>query len=108
MLLLPPLSVDTAAVYRRWDERGGRVGVESGDRATGNDLEAAAVDVAPSLMRWRDALAEATGVSPRLAGSGATWFVEGEPDGVAGLDALVVDGQEAPLVRARTVRGEGS
>ncbi len=108
VLLLPPLSVDTAAVYRRWDERrGGGGGVEDDDAVTGNDLEAAAIDVAPSLARWRDALAEATGLAPRLAGSGSTWFVEGDPDGVVGRDELVVEGERAPLVRARTVRGAG-
>ena len=107
VLLLPPLSVDTAAVYRRWDERHALGVVETDDAVTGNDLEAAAIDVAPSLARWRGALAEATGLTPRLAGSGSTWFVEGEPDSVAERDALVVDGEQAPLVRARTVRGAG-
>jgi 4-diphosphocytidyl-2-C-methyl-D-erythritol kinase len=107
VLLLPPLSVDTAAVYRRWDERQARDDAGGGDPTTGNDLEGAAIDVVPSLARWRAALAEATGLTPRLAGSGSTWFVEGEPDAVAGRDALVVDGERAALVRARTVRGEG-
>ncbi len=107
VLLVAPLAVDTAAVYRRWDERQARGHAEDGDPTTGNDLEAAAIDVAPSLARWRAALAEATGLTPRLAGSGSTWFVEGEPDAVAGRDALVVDGERAALVRARTVRGGG-
>ena len=62
----------TPAVYRRWDEMGG----PSGGR--GNDLEQAAVDLVPDLARWRDSLAEASGLQPRLAGSGSTWFVEGE------------------------------
>ena len=107
VLLLAPLAVDTAAVYRRWDERQARGHAEGGDPTTGNDLEAAAIDVAPSLARWRAALAEATGLAPRLAGSGSTWFVEGEPVTGAGRDALVVDGERAALVRARTVRGGG-
>ena len=45
--------------------------------AAGNDLEAAALAVEPRLAGIRDALAEATGQRPRLAGSGSTWFVEG-------------------------------
>ena len=42
-----------------------------------NDLEAAAVAVAPELAEWRDRLGEATGQQPALAGSGSTWFVAG-------------------------------
>ena len=71
-LLTPPGGCPTPAVYRRWDEMGG----PSGGR--GNDLEQAAVDLVPDLARWRDSLAEASGLQPRLAGSGSTWFVEGE------------------------------
>lgn len=75
-LLIPPVSVPTAEVYRRWDELGG----PSGDN--GNDLEPAALATVPTLARWRDELAEATGRRPRLAGSGGTWFVEGAfPEG---------------------------
>ncbi len=70
-LLTPPLHCSTPAVYRAWDDLGGPTG------DNGNDLEPAALAVAPELGRWRDALAEATGQRPRLAGSGSTWFVEG-------------------------------
>ncbi len=70
-LLTPPLACPTPAVYRRWDELGGPCGDH------GNDLEPAAVDLVPELVRWRDDLADATGQRPRLAGSGSTWFVEG-------------------------------
>ena len=70
-LLTPPFGVPTAAVYRAWDELGG-------PRADGpNDLEPAALVVEPRLAGYRDRLAEATGVTPVLAGSGSTWFVEG-------------------------------
>ena len=47
----------------------------------GNDLEPAAMDLMPELAEWRDALGDATGLRPRLAGSGSTWFVEGEYPG---------------------------
>ncbi len=74
-LLTPPLAVLTSAVYRAWDDLGG-------PRADGpNDLEPAALVVAPDLARWRDRLGDATGEVPRLAGSGGTWFVEGAFDG---------------------------
>ena len=43
-----------------------------------NDLEAAALATVPALAEWRDRLAAATGMRPQLAGSGGTWFVEGD------------------------------
>ena len=70
-LLTPPFGCATPAVYRKWDDLGG----PQGDY--GNDLEAAALALEPRLARYRDELAAATGVRPRLAGSGSTWFVEG-------------------------------
>jgi len=70
-LLVPPLSVSTAAVYAAWDRLGG----PSVDGP--NDLEPAALAVEPRLAQWRDQLAAATGVRPQLAGSGSTWFVPG-------------------------------
>lgn len=74
-LLLAPVACDTAAVYAAWDEMGGPRG------ANGNDLEAAALRVVPELARWRDELGEASGLAPRLAGSGSTWFVAGSHPG---------------------------
>ena len=71
-LLTPPLFCSTPLVYRAWDELGGPAGEH------GNDLEPAALVVEPALAEWRDALADATGKRPRLAGSGSTWFVEGD------------------------------
>ncbi len=74
-LLLVPLSCSTAAVYAAWDELGGPAG------PAGNDLEAAALRVAPELAAWRDELGDSTGQVPRLAGSGSTWFVAGAHPG---------------------------
>lgn len=71
-LLTPPLFCSTPAVYRAWDELGGPTGEH------GNDLEPAALTVEPRLAAWRDRLGDATGQRPRLAGSGSTWFVEGD------------------------------
>jgi 4-diphosphocytidyl-2-C-methyl-D-erythritol kinase len=70
-LLIPPFSCSTVDVYEHWD----RIGGPRGDN--GNDLEPAVMDLYPELEKWRDQLGEATGVRPRLAGSGSTWFVEG-------------------------------
>jgi 4-diphosphocytidyl-2-C-methyl-D-erythritol kinase len=80
-LVIPPFGCSTVDVYRRWDELGGPTGPGS------NDLESAALAVEPRLAVWRDALAEATGALPRLAGSGSTWYVEGE---FPGDDRIVV------------------
>lgn len=85
-LLTPPLHCSTVAVYRAWDELGGPT-------AEGpNDLEPAALHVEPALARWRDALGDATGCTPTLAGSGSTWFVEGD---FPGADRVVVRGLPA-------------
>lgn len=81
-LLTPTFGCSTPAVYRAWDELGGPT-------ADGpNDLEPAALVVEPRLAEWRDRLGDATGVTPVLAGSGSTWFVEGAFPDVAG--AVVV------------------
>jgi 4-diphosphocytidyl-2-C-methyl-D-erythritol kinase len=104
MLLLPPLSVSTAAVYEAWDALNDEG--ETRELAGGNDLEAAAVAVVPRLGAWRDRLAQACTVRPRLAGSGSTWFVEGEASelGLEGREFLDLDGERAPLVAVQTLR----
>ncbi len=76
-ILIPPFGCATAEVYKVWD------GLDA-DLKTGigkNDLEAAALKVAPALSSWRDYLGELSGTQPHLAGSGSTWFVEGEFEG---------------------------
>lgn len=96
-LVIPPLRVNTPAAYRAWDDAGGPT-------APGpNDLEPAAIAVAPDLARWRDLIGDACGRTPVLAGSGATWFVHGEHS-----NALAALGNEgAEIIAARTVRGSG-
>jgi 4-diphosphocytidyl-2-C-methyl-D-erythritol kinase len=101
-LVVPPLHVSTPAVYRAWDElhRGAVRGEPASahddagvnDSVDGpNDLQAAALVVEPQLARWRDRIREAAGVSPTLAGSGATWFLRGQHHiGDALRDATVI------------------
>ena len=99
VLAIPPFVMDTAAVYRAWDRLGGPAG------RNGNDLEPAAVDVEPRLSLWKEALGNLTGEEPRLAGSGATWFVEGSPE-VLGLTEgarIAVGSSQAQLVAVRTI-----
>ncbi|HUQ39518.1 MAG TPA: 4-(cytidine 5'-diphospho)-2-C-methyl-D-erythritol kinase [Acidimicrobiales bacterium] len=93
-LVLAPFGCSTPAVYAAWDELGGPAG------DNGNDLEPAALHVEPRLAAIRDAIADATGARPRLAGSGATWFLSGE------LADLRVAG--CRTVVTRTVPGQGS
>ena len=89
-LCTPPFGSSTAAVFRRWDELGG-------PRAAGpNDLEPAALAVEPRLAEWRDRFERVTGRLPVLAGSGATWFVEGD------YGAAVAELAPATVVVTRT------
>ena len=99
VLLLPPFGVDTALVYRAWDDDPQEEGP--------NALTAAALAVEPRLAAWRDALGEWSGADPVLAGSGSTWFVElTGPGAHADVDVpaqLRVGAETGRLVRARTV-----
>lgn len=83
-LYTPSFGCDTAAVYRAWDDLGGPT-------ADGpNDLEPAALQVAPQLAAVRDEFGDATGETPVLAGSGSTWFVPGEHPGPGRIVARTV------------------
>ncbi|MGA8726854.1 MAG: 4-(cytidine 5'-diphospho)-2-C-methyl-D-erythritol kinase [Acidimicrobiales bacterium] len=75
-LLVPPFGMDTAAVYKTWDELASERHGGS-EPASTNDLEAPSVRLEPRLLEWKEALAAASGRHPQLAGSGSTWFVEG-------------------------------
>ncbi|HEX6422020.1 MAG TPA: 4-(cytidine 5'-diphospho)-2-C-methyl-D-erythritol kinase [Acidimicrobiales bacterium] len=74
-LAMPPFGCATPAVYAAWDDLGGPIA------AGPNDLEPAALEVEPRLAAFRDAFGDATGQTPRLAGSGSTWFVDGAHPG---------------------------
>jgi 4-diphosphocytidyl-2-C-methyl-D-erythritol kinase len=83
LLVVPQLAVSTMEVYAAWDSLGG----PNGDY--GNDLEPAALLVEPKLAWWRDLVGDAAGERPRLAGSGGTWWLEGERDGLVRLQERV-------------------
>lgn len=74
-LAMPPFGCSTPAVYAAWDDLGGPT------TEGPNDLEPAALVVEPRMAAFRDALGEATGQTPQLAGSGSTWFVGGDHPG---------------------------
>lgn len=96
-LVVPPFSVSTPAVYREWDAQ---VGASRPSTATShvdddsivNGLEAAAVAVEPRLALWKQMIVDATGVTPILAGSGATWFVPGDLGHLATNDSSRLPG----------------
>jgi 4-diphosphocytidyl-2-C-methyl-D-erythritol kinase len=111
VLLLLPFGVDTAAVYRAWDDL-----VDAGEipppwpvgevRAEGeeNDLERPALSVEPRLAPWRRVFEEVTGRRARMAGSGSTFFVEGTPEelGLGERRSLSLAGETALVVPVRT------
>ncbi|MHB1444935.1 MAG: 4-(cytidine 5'-diphospho)-2-C-methyl-D-erythritol kinase [Acidimicrobiales bacterium] len=107
-LLLVPLACSTPAVYAEWDriQLDGPVASDPAEGAGSvNDLEAAALRVEPGLAPWRDAWAEATGLTPRLAGSGSTWFVEqARPDLAGSFPNPTGSGPPGYVVVTRTDR----
>ena len=83
-LVVPPLHVSTPAVYAKWDELGGP------HTHPVNHLTEAAIAVEPQLAVWQQRIREASGQEPVLAGSGATWFLEGHHDIAAALAGATV------------------
>jgi 4-diphosphocytidyl-2-C-methyl-D-erythritol kinase len=71
-LVMPPFGVSTVAAYRAWDNLGGPTGIGP------NDLQSAAEAVEPRLAVWRERITALAGRPPILAGSGSTWFLEGD------------------------------
>ncbi len=98
-LLIPPLFVDTGAVYRALDE----LRVQGRGHDVRNDLTEPAEMVEPALVRWRQAFSEASGAEVILAGSGSTLFCEGTPASM-GLEEgrFEVDGASGWLLGARS------
>lgn len=71
IIVTPPFGIETASVYRAFDQLG-----HVRDPRGMNDLTAAAFAVEPRLREWSELLAMATGHEPVLAGSGSSLFVE--------------------------------
>lgn len=90
LVVVPPFAIETAAVYRAWDELGGprsdRVlpppdGLSHLIAELVNDLEPAAAHVEPRLGPFREALEAAVGAPALLAGSGsACWIPFDNPE----------------------------
>lgn len=99
-LVVPPIELSTAAVFRQWDEMGGPSGTPvaasdlppalRGDDHIVNDLYPAAAAVAPLLEEWRHELERRWGRPALLTGSGPTlfgFFVD-DAEATAALDAI--------------------
>jgi len=97
LLVVPPLTVSTMAVYAAWDSLGGPAGEYD------NDLEPAALSVEPRLAWWRDLVSDIAARRPRLAGSGGTWWLEGAREELAELQRrlteILLDAGESALVQ---------
>jgi 4-diphosphocytidyl-2-C-methyl-D-erythritol kinase len=84
LVVVPPFSISTPAVYRAWDEMGGPHsdrGIPAPAAVAGlvevlaNDLEPAAERVEPELVAFREALESAAGTRALLAGSGSACWI---------------------------------
>lgn len=102
VIAVPPFGCSTPAVYRAWDDLGGPsaervVDAPDGWAAVwgpvwGNDLEPAAVTVAPALADFRARVEAVCGVPALLAGSGSAY-------------AAVVGDAAAAVAAARALDG---
>ena len=108
-LIIPPFGVSTPSVYKAWDSLARESSAArslAADCVDGfgsncvNDLEAAALIVEPRLALWRDQIAQAAGVMPSLAGSGATWWLYGARPELAAVLAKSLP--EAKVVVTKT------
>ena len=108
-IVVPPIVLDTAAVYRAWDDLGGPEGPEIGAGALppvlreyaplANDLYPAAVAVTSEVDEWRAELAHRWGVPVVMTGSGAALFAY-FPTRPEAEDAVAAAPSEATAVRA--------
>ncbi len=111
VIATPAFGCSTPAVYCAWDELGGPTServVESDlvDGGLANDLEPAALVVAPALAAWRDRVAAVTGRSPLLLGSGSSYAVlVGDADEAARHEAALRDDLQSATIWATTTSG---
>ncbi len=109
-LVIPPLHVSTPAVYRAWDDLGQPSDGPATERSRGRGDRR-------RTRTWRVGATSSTNASvdaPTLAGSGATWFVEGsfarELADLAALGATVLrdpHGRRRTRHRSRHMTGTG-
>jgi 4-diphosphocytidyl-2-C-methyl-D-erythritol kinase len=108
-IVVPPIRLDTASVYRTWDQldgpRGLKVGADDLPPALrnyaplANDLYPAAVTVAPAVDEWRAELASRWAVPVMMTGSGAALFAF-FPTRSEAEDAVSIAPEEATAAKA--------
>ena len=108
-IVVPPIVLDTSAVYRAWDGLGGPEGPAIGAGALppvlreyaplANDLYPAAVAVAPEVDDWRAELAHRWGVPVVMTGSGSALFAY-FPTRTEAEDAATLAPNEARAAKA--------
>jgi 4-diphosphocytidyl-2-C-methyl-D-erythritol kinase len=84
VIVVPPFSLSTPEVFRRWDSLEGPLGEVMpdsalpprlrGDMPIRNDLYPAAVSLEPRLAEWKDELAGMWGTHVAMTGSGSALF----------------------------------
>jgi len=104
-VVVPPMALSTAAVYRRWDDLGGPQGPSLERRHVPdslrdhaplvNDLVPAAVDLAPELGEWMADVSRRWGVPVVMSGSGPAFYGFFGGLDEAGQAAGAVDGLRA-------------
>ena len=92
---MPPFRVSTPAVYRAYDQLTDFCKTSLKHSGV-NDLEPAAINVEPRLAEWKEKIAQASGVEPTLAGSGSTWWLDGN------FANLAVQLPDATVITTRT------
>jgi len=108
-IVVPPIVLDTSAVYRAWDDLDGPKGPAI-DRGAlppvlreyaplANDLYPAAVAAAPEIDEWRAELVHRWGVPVVMTGSGAALFAY-FPTRAEAEDAVIAAPNEAVAARA--------
>lgn len=80
VIATPPFGCSTPAVYQAWDDLGGPTAARRVEAAAlavelRNDLEPAALHVAPRLAEFRDAFGRCAQSTPILLGSGSSWAI---------------------------------
>jgi len=113
LVAVPPFAIATPPVFRAWDVLGGphsdRVVVgPAGIGELVNDLEPAAERVQPRVRDFREALEEAAGTPPILAGSGSACAVLFDDPGAAEAARVrVTESGIARLVVVGATRAHG-
>lgn len=108
-IVVPPITLDTAAVYRAWDELEGPRGPNIGAvdlpptlreyAPLANDLYPAAVSIDAAIDEWRAEIASLWGVPVMMTGSGAALFAY-FPTREEAEDAVVIAPADATAARA--------